>query len=327
MSRLPYKPNINQLENLLDTEFTDLQNNDYLSYDILTDKWVNKPAVTTGYLSNLTDVNIKDPVKDQVLGFDGEVWTNNYTLNKETRSIKLGLNANNAGVDSISIGTNAGISNQGDNCIAIGFLAGGENQGDYGIAIGRSAGFVNQGEHAIAIGGLAGRTNQGSYNIALGTGAQYENLIDSFGSIAIGLLSGFTDQGTNAIAIGYESGYTDQKEYAVAIGRISGRTNQGKYAVAVGYDSGILNQGQYAVALGGNTGTNNQADYSVCMGILADTIYENTIVINVDRFNPLEATNSGFFVSPSCLRALPSGLGVDTLVFNNITGEIYKSTN
>lgn len=99
----------------------------------------------------------------------------------------------------------------------------------------------------VAIGNLSGQTNQ----------------MDS--GIAIGNLAGQTTQGFASIAIGDKAGQTTQGGLSIAMGYLAGRTSQGISAVAIGNRAGNLNQGTDAIAIGDFAGQNNQATRSIVL--------------------------------------------------------------
>jgi hypothetical protein len=82
-------------------------------------------------------------------------------------------------LNSVDIGTEAGITNQNTNAIAIGNSTGSFTQGTGSIAIGLNAGQYSQGQNCIAIGNAAGQTNQGSGSIAIGLNAGSQQAANS----------------------------------------------------------------------------------------------------------------------------------------------------
>jgi len=101
----------------------------------------------------------------------------------------------------------------GINTTSIGKQAGYTGQQDYGTAYGLFAGQTSQGNSATAIGPLAGSTDQGMR------------------SVAVGNASGRGGQGTDCVAVGNNAGRQNQGSNSVAIGSNAGREGQGTYGI------------------------------------------------------------------------------------------------
>ena len=132
-----------------------------------------------------------------------------------------------------------------------------------GVAIGNFSTHTNN-PSSIAIGVKTGFSNQGSKAIAIGQEAGVINQKDN--TIAIGYIAGQVDQSNNAIAIGAESGQSHQSEYSIAIGAESGQSHQSEYSIAIGTESGQSHQSEYSIAIGTAAGQNLQSEYSIAIG-------------------------------------------------------------
>jgi hypothetical protein len=86
------------------------------------------------------------------------------------------------------------------------------------------------------------------------------------------------------IAIGVASGFNQQGANAIALGRWSGRTNQGANAIAIGQLAGNLDQGINSIAIGASAGFQSQA--------------ANTIVLNATGTTLNAVTTGTFIVKP-----------------------------
>ena len=197
------------------------------------------------------------------------------------------------GIDSIAIGTNAGVTSQGAKSIAIGNLAGQTNQAlnnvnvyDGSIAIGHSAGRTGQLKQCIAIGNLAADQNQGSGWASSGDG-----------SIAIGLEAGRYNQARRAIALGGGAG----------LGNASPLRSQGEASVCIGWAAGYGGIGANTIAIG-----------DLCC--FATPTLANSIVFSASAsaFNP--ATSNAFFVNIANVRQIAAT--ANPLYYNTTTGEI-----
>jgi hypothetical protein len=113
-----------------------------------------------------------------------------------------------------------------------------------------------------------------------------------------------------SLHLGSGAGFLNQQTGAIALGYNAGNTNQGTGAIAIGYNCGISNQGEYSIAIGNNAGVSSQSP--------------NSIVINAGTGASITPSVSGLFVSP--LRGLAVGAGVNVLIYNPSTSEIYYST-
>jgi hypothetical protein len=143
-------------------------------------------------------------------------------------------------------------------------------------------------------------------------------------SIALGLNSGFLNQGIQAVAVGATAGITEQGTSAVAIGYTAGANYQGQRAVAIGEGAGSTSQGNYAVAIGINAGSVNQGANSVAIGYNAGNggTNANSIILNAGA-SPLTSSAAGFFVNPVRNQSGASGV----VQYDSTTNELsYSAT-
>jgi hypothetical protein len=136
------------------------------------------------------------------------------------------------------------------------------------IAIGSQAGTPNQGvnKNTIAIGGGAARTNQGQ------------------SSIAIGYVSGDTNQGANSVSIGGNAAQANQAGESVAIGFAAGQTNQGTGAIAIGTFAGQSSQAANSIAL--NAAGSTSPLNPTTAGLFVNPIRNTTATSNALYYNP-----------------------------------------
>lgn len=163
---------------------------------------------------------------------------------------------------------------------------------DTKIGFGNQAGSTAQGTSALAVGHLSGFTNQGDYGVALGYNAGYGYQGQS--GIAIGKFAGNNTQGTYAIAIGDNAGYGNQGTGTVAIGKLAGSNTQGANAIAIGEDAGLDNQGSGAVAIGFDAGSDSQGVDAVAIGNDAAVIsqFTNAVAVGAYAGNTFQGTAS-----------------------------------
>ncbi len=156
------------------------------------------------------------------------------------------------------------------------------------IKIGSNAGSVTQGLEAVAIGRDAGSNTQGSNAITIGRNAGQTSQVIS--SIAIGADAGRISQGRKINLLSTDEGS------AIAIGFKAGSNSQAAVAIAIGRNAGMISQGSHTIAIGDGAGYTSQAN--------------NSIILNAQTLdNPLNASNSGFYVAP---------------VRSNVSGSTYR---
>jgi hypothetical protein len=168
------------------------------------------------------------------------------------------------------------------------------------VALGNLAGLYSNGANSqspiaggasIAIGVSAGRAGQGLYSIAIAGAGNIDAAPQGNYAIAMGLFSGWRNQGISGIAIGQNAGLGEQGTQAVAIGLAAGETNQGVNSVAVGTRAGVTSQPN------------------------------NSIVLNATGFNFNATQANSFFVNP--IRNVTGNASFTvTLKYNPTTGEI-----
>ena len=96
----------------------------------------------------------------------------------------------------------------------------------------------------------------------------------------------------------------------ISLGCGSGQTNQGTNSIAIGYQTGQTQQGNRAIAIGEKAGQTDQ--------------HSNSIILNATG-NPLNSDGvSRLFIKP--IRGVAVGAGVNHLMYDPSTGEIYYST-
>jgi hypothetical protein len=177
------------------------------------------------------------------------------------------------------------------------------------VAFGQNAGVITQGAQAVAIGDSAGYNNQGAYGVAVGYGA------------------GNVNQGQTAVAIGINAGVTNQGAYGIAIGNSAG-SSQGQYGIALGYDTGG-SQGADSIAIGTQAGKGNTTAIganSILIGKKAgfESAAAGSIVLN-GTGNTLNASNTGFYVSPVRYMASQDPVDDGFVYYNQTTKEFRYS--
>jgi hypothetical protein len=177
------------------------------------------------------------------------------------------------------------------------------------VAFGQNAGTITQGQQAVAIGDSAGYNNQGAYGVAIGYGA------------------GNVNQGQTAVAIGINAGVSNQGNYGIAIGNSSG-SGQGQYAIALGYDTGG-SAGADSIAIGTQAGKGNTSAIganSILIGKKAgfESAAAGSIVLN-GTGNTLNASNTGFYVSPVRYMASQDPVDDGFVYYNQTTKEFRYS--
>ena len=206
-------------------------------------------------------------------------------FNPSSTSVAIGQNSG-VGLNSVSIGLNAGQTNQGQsNSIAIGAFSGRYSQGNNSVCLGTFSAQNSQGASSIAIGYQCGLNLQGTQ------------------SVSVGESSAQTNQGIQCVAIGLLSAQLTQGNYSVAVGAYAGQRSQGSNSIAIGNQACRNNQGINAIAIGNNAGFNSQGDNSIAIGNFAGqtTQFPNSIVLNASALAISDltySTQSGFYVEP-----------------------------
>jgi hypothetical protein len=268
----------------------------------------------------------------------------------------------NQSLNSIAIGGNAGFTGQLQGAIAIGFDAG-KNSQNRAIAIGNSCAPTGQGIDGIAIGTTNCGNSQGARSITIGTGTGISTGTDTIAigtgcatsgqlreSIAIGRSAGVTNQslgwgadGDGSVAIGCISGATNQALQSIAIGGAAGNSSQASNCVAIGYASGSTNQQTKCIAIGSLAGQTSQKTGSIMIGANAgntgggqNSIYignlcgststqASSILLSStgSAYNPTPTGAPGFFVNPG---NVATGVNI-ALSMNTTTGEITRASS
>lgn len=266
------------------------------------------------------DTNNISGTKVAEMGFDGELYINNYNnqislyANDNKRwqftnnnngelvlpngaflsdgsgdSILLGHGVQLTGNSKrISIGNHPDSNQSGQSwsAISIGARAGTTNQGENSIAMGNRAGNSGQGVSAVAIGSspnssVGGAGNLNQGNYAVAIGAQAGETSQSSSAIAVGYLAGQTSQGNNAVAIGVNAGQVNQQQNAVAIGNNAGHTGQSLTSIAIGEDAADTDQGYSAIALGRWAGSQYQGQKAIAIGRLAGRYSQGAFAVAI----------------------------------------------
>jgi hypothetical protein len=177
------------------------------------------------------------------------------------------------------------------------------------VAFGQNAGNSSQGNIAVAIGTNAGETSQGQ------------------SAVAVGYSAGNFNQGVAAVAIGINAGTSNQGTFGIAIGSSAGSA-QGQYGIALGYDSGG-SQGADSIAIGTQAGKGNTTAIganSILIGKKAgfESAAAGSIVLN-GTGNTLNASNTGFYVSPVRYMASQDPVDDGFVYYNQTTKEFRYS--
>lgn len=315
-----------QLVNLDDVNVDNPVLNNVLSYDSASEKWINTTETGTPSttLNGMTDVNSGSILSLAYLMYNGSKWDKNKTSNSK---VNLGFNAGNNQADNcVAIGTNAGRINQTNPSVAIGNGAGENGLTGVSIAIGTDAGKNTPKNNSYFIGHRAGEFRHPGVNeIGIGVGINAGRTLQGYSACAIGSYSGENAQGSIATAIGAYAGNNNQGNYTNAIGYEAGYVNQEAYATAVGYRAGYLNQGSNSIAIGAEAGSDNLGDNSIAIGYKAGTYFADSMCISCNS-NWSYPSTAGFFISKECMRGVALGLGVGKIKAL-ASGEWVYSTN
>ena len=160
-------------------------------------------------------------------------------------------------------------------------VAGQESQQGPGcVAVGRGAGHCGQGGggvgngRSVAIGVMSGVTDQGVGAVSVGSGISTAEAIPAAGAAAVAFL-GQVSQGQYSVSVGCEAGRFSQGQTpgnagnAVAVGHRAGHTVQGAQAIAIGADAGFTAQGVEGRAIGRCAAYSGQGANATAVGTLA----------------------------------------------------------
>ena len=168
------------------------------------DQWMEVPASgdATMWIYDGSNWLQQPGSKDGADGADGAngsdgLWTDNGggSISYDgavTVTGGLVASKSGAGLDTLAIGSDAGLTNQQDYAVAVGRRAGETDQQTYATAVGTRAGFDSQGAGSVSVGAYAGQTAQGEYSAAFGYNAGKES--QGTGSVSLGTQAGETDQ-------------------------------------------------------------------------------------------------------------------------------------
>jgi hypothetical protein len=138
------------------------------------------------------------------------------------------------------------------------------------IRLGLNSGISGQSPNSVAVGPLSGRSNQGVDTVSVGNSAGEINQSDS--GVALGVLAGQQNQKEYSIAIGRQAGQINQSTNSIAIGYAAGQANQVWSAIAIGENCGNNAQGGRAIAIGQRAGRQNQGFDAIAIGSAAAEI-------------------------------------------------------
>jgi hypothetical protein len=219
--------------------------------------------------------------------------TSSWTVGKN--NVTLGNDIDNDSNNTVSIGNQNIVGANSDNSIAIGYLSNVVSNSNNSISIGNQVGV--DGSNSIRIGSLVSTSTSG---------------YSADDTIVIGKINTDTNErNLGSIFLGNVSIYQNQGTYAIAIGNNVALRNQGTGAICIGSNSNGFSQGQHSIAIGRfiNNGLINQPQYSLVLNATNTT---------------LNATNqSSFYVKP-----IRNVAGSPNLVYDNTSGEItYDSSS
>ena len=244
--------------------------------------------------------------------------------------ISIGRNSK-AGVDCISIGSNAGTLTS-VSAISIGEESGAISQGSRSVAIGNQAGQFSQKLNCVAIGYLAGQSNQNQDSVAIGAfcgessqdqasvaiGVFAGECSQRAASISIGRFAGQNFQNNNSIAIGNETAVLYQNAYSIAVGTAAGRNYQNTNAVAIGYRAGYQGQYENSIAIGRESGRYQQESNCVSIGNVAGRTTQGSESIAIGA-SAGESNQDSYCVAIGSNVAV-SNQGVNSIAIGNDAG-------
>jgi len=168
--------------------------------------------------------------------------------------------------------------------VHIGCGAGGDDvsgqeseQGPGCVAVGRGAGHCGQGGggggngRSVAIGVMSGVTDQGVGAVSVGSGISTAEAIPVAGG-AFAANLGQISQGEYSVSVGSEAGRFSQGQNAgnaVAVGHRAGHTAQGAQAIAIGAEAAVQAQGLEGRAIGRCAAYSGQGANATAVGTLA----------------------------------------------------------
>ena len=255
-------------------------------------------------------------------------------FNPSSTSVAIGQNSG-VGLNSVSIGLNAGQTNQGNYAVAVGNLAGAYYQtftSGNGVAIGVNAGQTNQGQHGIAIGAGAGSLYQSIRTIAIGRdsgkftqgisgiaiGFETARTSQQENGIAFGRNTGDLVQGTNSIAIGAFSGRYSQGNNSVCLGTLSAQNSQGASSIAIGYQSGLNLQGTQSVSVGESSAQTNQGIQCVAIGLLSAQLTQGNYSVAIGAYSGQRSQGSNSIAIGN--QACRNNQGINAIAIGNNAG-------
>ena len=261
-------------------------------------------------ISELLDVDITTAQDGELIYFNNNVskWKNTENLLKidyTYNNLHFGLNAGNGVTGSMEnnvfIGKEAGqLLVTGNNNVCIGYLAGQDaatNASDF-IAIGNQTCLNKAGTNSINIGREAGYTKCPVNSVNIGYRTAYFNGNHSAGnqSINIGNFAGSDRPQAQTINIGANAGRAGNQPDAVNIGNAAGRNGCGRASVNIG-----------AFA---NINSSYTKPFTICINASNNAL---------NNLHP-----SSCVIKP--IRAVDHKIGVGSLYYDNVTGELTQSS-
>lgn len=288
---------------------------------------ISGSASTTTITNTSTDATFYPTFVSATSGNLPQLVDSDFTYNPSNGNLVVGDTVKVSGdsaVGNLSFGKDAGLNSQANYACAIGYQAGQTSQGASSVAVGREAGQNTQGASSVSVGFQAGENTQGTGSVAIGRQAGQTS--QGVSCVAVGQLSGNSNQGLGSVGVGVSAGQTSQGTGGVAIGISAGQTTQGINTVAIGNSAGKTSQGLGGIAIGSTAGEASQGASSVAIGISAGQTnqHANSIILNASGSALNSNGTSRFFVKP--IRGVALGAGVNHLMYDPATGEIYYST-
>ena len=293
---------IPDLNDLGDVNAATPSDNDSLTWDDATGKWIPEAAGVTDHsaLSNLNWASAGHTFDADLDIGAYKLTADHVDITDETDGYQINGTkfASNEGTDNVQVGIEAGLKDVGIRNVFVGYRAGynndttgAPNNGDKNVYVGSSAGYgtsgSNKGFDNIAIGYQALYDNTtGVRNMAIGPFALWNNTTGT-GNTAIGRSTmAANTEGTGNMAIGYLSlNKNTTGNFNVAVGRSGLHDNlSGSNNVAIGEDAGYkctgtgnvfigYKAGYYQVAVSDKLFIDNQSRTSAALDLTNALVY------------------------------------------------------
>jgi hypothetical protein len=176
---------------------------------------------------------------------------------------------------------------------------------------------------SIAIGLYSGQTNQGTRAVSMGVNAGRS--AQSGNTIAIGTNAAATSQGGQGIALGNAAGSNTQGLNSIAIGNSAGTSSQGAGAVAIGPFTAGTSQGASAIAIGSNAGATSQGINAVAIGTNAGAVSQTGSAIAIG--NAAGSNTQATQCIAIGLQAQTTGAATNAIGIGLLAGQTRQSTN